>query len=115
MKSYEKYQILMYLLWRLQKRCNPSSPKHLSNDSLVHQLVQLKHTVAPEISSNPIHTNVIRGPLTRNLGLLFPDVVDEIERAFPEAIPLKDDGERYKIQILQLLTNSYHVYGRSLD
>lgn len=54
---------------------------------LASQLVQLKYTIAPDVNEHPIHTPVIRGPLTRNLGALFPDVVDEINVAFPELMP----------------------------
>jgi len=68
----------------------------------MYQLLQMRHTVAPEVSTNPIHINVVRGPLTRNLGLLFPDVIDEIDLAFPEAIRLKGD-EWVSISVMETM------------
>ncbi|OSX67134.1 hypothetical protein POSPLADRAFT_1164419 [Postia placenta MAD-698-R-SB12] len=60
---------------------------HVSFQEAADDLIQLKYTIAPDVNEHPIHTPVIRGPLTRNLGALFPDVVDEINVAFPELMP----------------------------
>ncbi|KAH9929782.1 cytochrome P450 [Fomitopsis serialis] len=57
------------------------------------ELVQAKYTIAKEIHENPIHIPVIRGPFTRNLGALMPDVADEVASAVQEAIP--DTGEEW--------------------
>lgn len=40
---------------------------------------------------NDYHTGVIRSTLTRNLVKLFPDIRDEINRAFSEIIPIGDN------------------------
>ncbi|KZT08801.1 cytochrome P450 [Laetiporus sulphureus 93-53] len=55
------------------------------------ELVQMKYTIAPEVADHPIHISVIRGPLTRNFGVVLPDVVDEITVAMEELIPIKHD------------------------
>lgn len=55
--------------------------------------MQTKYTIAADVIDNPIHINVIKGPLTRNLAALLPDVVDEIELAAQELIPTQGDGE----------------------
>lgn len=58
------------------------------------QFLYMKHTVAPDVTTHPIHTPVIRGPLTRNLNSLFPDIIDEMKTAFPDVMPspTKDGG-----------------------
>lgn len=55
----------------------------------------MKYTVAPDVVEHPLHIPVVRGQLTRNLGLIFPDVVEEMEVAFPEVMPLptQDGGK----------------------
>jgi hypothetical protein len=39
-------------------------------------------------SSDPYHVPVIRNHLTKNLGVLFPHIRDEVVQAFHENIPL---------------------------
>lgn len=43
------------------------------------------------------HMDVIRGPLTKNLGsaTFFEDLKDEISLTFPELLPVKDEGGSY--------------------
>ncbi|KAM6503777.1 Cytochrome P450 [Amanita muscaria] len=48
-------------------------------------------TVGPETFLDPFHIDVIKGPLTRNIGTKFADVQDEIAVAFDEDIPFKGD------------------------
>ncbi|KAI0732428.1 cytochrome P450 [Fomitopsis betulina] len=55
------------------------------------ELVQGKYTIAKEIHENPIHVQVIRGPFTRNLGVLIPEVADEVAAAIDDAIPKTGD------------------------
>ena len=57
------------------------------------QLVQGKYTIAKEIHENPIHVQVIRGPFTRSIGALIPDVADEVAAAIEDAIPKTEDGK----------------------
>ncbi|KAJ8081924.1 hypothetical protein PM082_007770 [Marasmius tenuissimus] len=55
-----------------------------------HQL-QVDYTMSPNTHINPYHINVVRTPLTRNIGARFDDIVDETFAAFADYIPLKDD------------------------
>ena len=41
-----------------------------------------------------IHTGIIRGPLTRNLGILFGDVLEEIRAGFAESVGAKLNHNR---------------------
>ncbi|KAI5983079.1 cytochrome P450 [Pisolithus marmoratus] len=45
-----------------------------------------------EINSLPPHISVVRIYLTRNLGLCYPDMTDEVHTAFEELLDLKDNG-----------------------
>ncbi|KZT08802.1 cytochrome P450 [Laetiporus sulphureus 93-53] len=56
------------------------------------EFVQPKYTIGvTEVVDNPIHISVIRGPLTRNLAVLLPGIMDEISVAMEELIPIKDN------------------------
>lgn len=43
-----------------------------------------------QISANAYHVPIIRNDLTKNLGLMMPDIHDEIVHAFSEIIPATD-------------------------
>lgn len=55
--------------------------------------IQTKYTLGPDVDSNRYHVDVVRSPLTRNLGARFSDVRDEIVQAFSETLTFKDDGK----------------------
>lgn len=57
----------------------------------IEELVQTKYTIAPNVIDMPIHIAVIKGPLTRNIASLLPDVVDEIRVATEDSIPIHGD------------------------
>ncbi|OSX67133.1 hypothetical protein POSPLADRAFT_1051288 [Postia placenta MAD-698-R-SB12] len=73
---------------------------HVSFAQAADEFLYMKHTVAPDVTTHPIHTPVIRGPLTRNLNSLFPDIVDEMKAAFPDVMPSPTkDGEWVEIPV----------------
>ena len=47
----------------------------------------IEYNFGYEIHSTPYHTTVVRTSLTRNLGVLYPDVLDELDIASRELIP----------------------------
>lgn len=49
--------------------------------------------MSERIVDHPLHTPVIRGPLTRNLPLILDEVVDEIQSAFFDTIDSKLEGQ----------------------
>ncbi|KZT73242.1 cytochrome P450 [Daedalea quercina L-15889] len=57
------------------------------------ELVQAKYTIAKQVHENPMHIPVIRGPFTKNLAALMPDVADEVASAVRDAIP--DTGDEW--------------------
>ncbi|PCH34175.1 cytochrome P450 [Wolfiporia cocos MD-104 SS10] len=64
---------------------------HVSFVEAAEAFISTRHTIAPDVNTHPIHLPVIRGPLTRNLGVVFSDVIDEIFAAFPDVIKLDGD------------------------
>ncbi|KZT02240.1 cytochrome P450 [Laetiporus sulphureus 93-53] len=64
---------------------------HMSFEEAAREFIQTKYTIAPDADKYPIHIAVIRGPLTRNLGVVFADVVDEVQAAFKEVLPVEGD------------------------
>ncbi|PCH34304.1 cytochrome P450 [Wolfiporia cocos MD-104 SS10] len=55
------------------------------------ELVQTKYTITEDVIHHPIHIPVIRGPLTRNIAALIPDMFDEIAVAANELVPARGD------------------------
>ncbi|KAG7092019.1 hypothetical protein E1B28_008402 [Marasmius oreades] len=49
------------------------------------------YTISPTVNENPYHVDVIRTPLTRNIGARFHEVQDEIRAAFKDNIPNAED------------------------
>lgn len=54
--------------------------------------MKTQYTLGRETSEDPFHVEVIKEKLTRNLGNILPDVMDEIQHAFNEYIPAEGDG-----------------------
>ena len=46
--------------------------------------------MGPRYSKHHIQVNVVRNQLTRNIGLIFDDVMDELKVSFSETIPETD-------------------------
>ncbi|EMD41691.1 hypothetical protein CERSUDRAFT_79328, partial [Gelatoporia subvermispora B] len=57
----------------------------------VSELIQPKYTLGVEVYKDPYHITLVRERLTRNLGNLLPEVVDELELAMREYIPTQGD------------------------
>ncbi|TCD62555.1 hypothetical protein EIP91_006733 [Steccherinum ochraceum] len=61
--------------------------------SFMDAMVEIHHvdyTFGQEVHSNPYHTPIIRTSLTRDLGVLYPEVRDELVTASNELIPVSD-------------------------
>jgi hypothetical protein len=54
--------------------------------------MQTRFTLGPEVVDDPYHLPVIRSQLTRNLGVVFPDLRDEIVSSFEDIIPSQKLG-----------------------
>jgi hypothetical protein len=57
----------------------------------VLQMTQAKYTVGHRNADQMYEIDIVRRDLTRNLTVLFPEIYDEIEKAFEEYIP-KTEG-----------------------
>ncbi|KZT72304.1 cytochrome P450 [Daedalea quercina L-15889] len=68
---------------------------HATFHKAAEDLISIRYTLAESIVDRPIHVPVIRGPLTKNLAVLFDDVVDEINSAFADTIGSKLHGDEW--------------------
>lgn len=66
---------------------------HASFYKAAEELVQIRYTLSECLVDHPVHIPTIRGALTRNLGVVFGDVTDEINVAFADAIGSKLHGD----------------------
>jgi hypothetical protein len=57
------------------------------------QDLKLEYTVGHDTYHNTYHVPILRSQLTRNLGILYPDIRDEIVTAFDEILDLRCNGE----------------------
>ncbi len=55
-------------------------------------MVQISYNMHPETIENQYHMDLVRSTLTRNIPALLPDLIDEIQHAFPQVFPLQDQG-----------------------
>jgi hypothetical protein len=55
------------------------------------QLIQADYTTGHMDADEMYENDIVRRDLTRNLTAIFPDIYDEIEKAFDEYIP-KTEG-----------------------
>ena len=51
------------------------------------QSVQMDYTMSRSMHNDPYHVDIIRGTLTKKLDVLFPNLHDEIVKAFKDEIP----------------------------
>ncbi|KAI6152483.1 cytochrome P450 [Pisolithus tinctorius] len=69
-----------------------STEDELSLIEAANETAKVDHLIGREISSNPYHVSVARIHLTRNIGLYYPDLKDEVHTAFEELLDLKDNA-----------------------
>lgn len=59
------------------------------------QLVQSEYTIGHAVAYDPYHVGIIRNQLTKNLGVMFASVREEIAQAFEENLALVGHGEYF--------------------
>ncbi|KAI5993495.1 cytochrome P450 [Pisolithus albus] len=69
-----------------------STDDELSLIEAANDSAKVDYLIGPEINSNPYHISVARIHLTRNLGLYYPAIKDEVHAAFEELLDLKDNA-----------------------
>jgi hypothetical protein len=48
-----------------------------------------------DVHLDPYHVAVVRVPLTRHLGICFPDIYDEVVTAFSDLIPVTNGKPQF--------------------
>jgi hypothetical protein len=56
------------------------------------QLLQMEYTIGHEQHYDPYHIVVVRNPMTRNIGVCFPDIRNEVVAAFEDLVPATTGG-----------------------
>ncbi|KAI6116528.1 cytochrome P450 [Pisolithus croceorrhizus] len=69
-----------------------STDDELSLVQAANDFMKVDYLIGPEINSNSYHISVARTHLTRNLGLYYPDVKDEVHTAFEELLDLQGNA-----------------------
>ncbi|KAJ7717629.1 hypothetical protein DFH07DRAFT_1068179 [Mycena maculata] len=59
-----------------------------------NSLLHLEHTLGYDHRHDPYQIDVVRTPLTRNIGVCFPVIRDEVAAAFEDLVPAKTDESR---------------------
>ncbi|KIJ05361.1 hypothetical protein PAXINDRAFT_93577, partial [Paxillus involutus ATCC 200175] len=71
-----------------------ASDDELSSAEAVNDILKVEYMLGRDIYHNPYHDAIIRSQLTRNLGILYPGIRDEIVTAFEEILDLQ--GNEWK-------------------
>ncbi|KAF5356382.1 hypothetical protein D9758_009515 [Tetrapyrgos nigripes] len=76
---------------RLVEDIRKASEDELSSREATYEVVHDYYTMYPDTLSDPYHAEVIRTKLTRDVGVHFDDLNEEIEDIVPKEIPLTED------------------------
>ncbi|KAF9237109.1 cytochrome P450 [Melanogaster broomeanus] len=68
-----------------------SPDDELSFMEATNETLRTEYTLGHDIHHDPYHIPIIRSQLTRNLGILYPEINDELVTAFEETLDLKGD------------------------
>ncbi|KAF8833162.1 cytochrome P450 [Paxillus ammoniavirescens] len=71
-----------------------ASDDELSLAEAANDEFKVKYTLGHDVYHNPYHVPIIRSQLTRNVGILYPDIRDEMVTAFEEILDLR--GNEWK-------------------
>lgn len=56
---------------------------------------QFEYTIGPDLNTNLYHISVARGPMSRNIAVRFPDLLDEINKGLEDILAGADKGTIY--------------------
>ncbi|KAF4619512.1 hypothetical protein D9613_005419 [Agrocybe pediades] len=69
-----------------------ATDEQLSFREAVAEIAQSDYMIGPQIRLDPYHVAIVRTPLTRNLGVRFEDIKDEIDASFSDLVCASDNG-----------------------
>ncbi|KAH8828951.1 cytochrome P450 [Flagelloscypha sp. PMI_526] len=98
-EGYRKvFKIYTVTGWRLYAsgRARLADAKKAADDELsfidaANEGLQAEFTLGPEIAWDPYHVATVRGPLTRNLTTIYPEMREETVASATDHIPLSED------------------------
>ena len=56
------------------------------------QILNSRYMMGDEVHDAPYHIAVVRSQLTRSIGKLYPEIIDEVVTAFDEVLDLRGHG-----------------------
>ncbi|KAJ7918487.1 cytochrome P450 [Mycena leptocephala] len=74
----------------------------LSAYEAANTLLQMEYTIGHEQHYDPYHIVVVRNPMTRNIGVCFPDIRNEVVAAFEDLVPATT-GEWISVPAMQTI------------
>ncbi|KAI3614209.1 cytochrome p450 [Moniliophthora roreri] len=120
LEGYEKYQGRVFKIPRLTKwivvvtspqlvdELRKAPDECLSFEEAVNDSLQVEHTLGGPIHHDPYHIGVVRGALTKNLGVKFDEVSEEIAAAFGDEMPATNEWTKRSVSdsILQIVARA---------
>ncbi|KAF5363880.1 hypothetical protein D9756_000065 [Leucocoprinus leucothites] len=92
-ENFPVFKIPRYFSWLviITGREHLEDIRKATDDSLsfldaIEQAGQFDYTISPKLKADYFHINVVRGPMTRNIGTRFPDFLDEINKTFEDLL-----------------------------
>lgn len=70
------------------------------------QFFQFGYSLGDEIATDPIHADVVRGPLTRHIAVEFAEIHDEIRSSFSDLIPVSSSNGKCLKRFLSAISDS---------
>ncbi|KAL5499081.1 hypothetical protein ACEPAH_1599 [Sanghuangporus vaninii] len=97
-QKYSTFKLPMFNRWlvivntpELIEEIRKAPDDKVSFIAATEDILAVKYTMGPSIHGNHYHVSMVRSQLTRNLGVLYTDIYDEVSQAFEENIPGKPD------------------------
>ncbi|KAH8828884.1 cytochrome P450 [Flagelloscypha sp. PMI_526] len=102
-EGYRKYPDTVFKIyastgWRLYAggRARLADAKKAADDELsfvvgTNESLQTEFTIGPEAAWDPYHAIAVRGPLTRNINMIYPEMREETIASATDHIPLTED------------------------
>ncbi|KAF9445833.1 cytochrome P450 [Macrolepiota fuliginosa MF-IS2] len=92
-KKFPVFKLPRYFSWMIVvngpqylEDIRKATDDQLSFLAFLNEASQFEYTIGPEIMTDTYHNNVVRGPMTRNIGSRFSDLIDEVDKAMGDIL-----------------------------
>lgn len=84
--SYARHHALTHSFSALKLSTHLPSYFRMLMQTDRRQILHIRYTISPTLRQSRYHIPIVRNTLTRNLGALFPALVDEMNAAFADSV-----------------------------